>query len=101
MRTGWRSSSRRTWTASCAAGTLPEGAAEEAAVAAMAEVPEGTVNFKSGMGHISPVTIVQRAEKRPDKVFHANVISDGGACQIRFVAMQDPAGTCRIDSGND
>ena len=25
----------------------------------------------------------------------------GDACQIRFVAMQDPAGTCRIDSGND
>lgn len=25
----------------------------------------------------------------------------GDACQIRFVAMQDPNGTCRIDSGND
>ena len=63
-------------------GTLPEGAAEETAVAAMAEVSEGTVNFKSGMGHISPVTIVQRAEKRPDKVFHANVISDGDPLEI-------------------
>ena len=63
-------------------GTLPEGAAEETAVAAMAEVSEGTVNFKSGMGHISPVTIVQRAEKRPDKVFHANVIGDGDPLEI-------------------
>ncbi len=25
----------------------------------------------------------------------------GDACQIRFVAMQDPNGACRIDSGND
>ena len=63
-------------------GTLPEGAAEEAAVAAMAEASEGTVNFEPGMGHISPVTIVQRAEKRPDKVFHANVISDGDPLEI-------------------
>ena len=31
-------------------GTLSEGAAEEAAVAAMAEVPEGTVNFKARHG---------------------------------------------------
>ena len=59
-------------------GTLPEGAT----VAAMTESSEGTVNFKSGMGHISPVTIVQRAEKRPDKVFHANVISDGDPLEI-------------------
>ena len=58
-------------------GTLPEGAAEETAVAAMAEVSEGIVNFKSGMGHISHVTIVQEAKQHPDKVFHANVISDG------------------------
>ena len=63
-------------------GTLPEGAAEEAAVAAMAEVPEGTVNFKPGMGHISPVTIVQEAKQHPDKVFHANVISDGDPLEI-------------------
>ena len=63
-------------------GTLSEGAAEEAAVAAMAEVPEGTVNFKPGMGHISPVTIVQTAKRRPDKVFHANVISDGDPLEI-------------------
>ena len=63
-------------------GTLSEGAAEEAAVAAMAEVPEGTVSFKSGMGHISPVTIVQETKQHPDKVFHANVISDGDPLEI-------------------
>ena len=48
----------------------------------MAEMPEDTVNFKGGMGHISPITIVQRSEKRPDKVFHANVISDGDPLEI-------------------
>ena len=63
-------------------GTLPEGTAEETAVAAMAEIPEGTVNFKSGMGHISPVTIVQEARQHPDKVFHANVIGDGDPLEI-------------------
>ena len=63
-------------------GTLPEGAAEETAVAAMAEASEGAVNFKSGMGHISPVTIVQEAKQHPDKVFHANVISDGDPLEI-------------------
>lgn len=63
-------------------GTLPEGAAEETAVAAMAEVSEGIVNFKSGMGHISHVTIVQEAKQHPDKVFHANVISDGDPLEI-------------------
>lgn len=63
-------------------GTLPERPAEETAVAAMAEVSEGTVNFKSGMGHISPVTIVQEAKQHPDKVFHANVISDGDPLEI-------------------
>ena len=63
-------------------GTLPEGVAEETAVAAMAEIQGDTVNFKRGMGHISPVTIVQEANRRPDKVFHANVISDGEALSI-------------------
>ena len=38
---------------------------------------EDGANFKAGMGHISPVVLVQAAAKRPDKVFHANVISDG------------------------
>ena len=59
-------------------GTLPAGT--EDAVAAMA--PGDTINFKSGMGHISPVTIVQSANKRPDKVFHANVIGDGDPLEI-------------------
>ena len=63
-------------------GTLPEGAAEEAAVAAMAPAGEGSVNFKQGMEHISSVTIVQTAKRRPDKVFHANVISDGDPLEI-------------------
>ena len=63
-------------------GTLPEGVAEEAAVAAMAETSEGTANFKRGMEHISPVSIVQTAKQRPDKVFHANVINDGDPLEI-------------------
>ena len=62
-------------------GTLPEKTDGEA-VAAMAEISEGTVNFKPGMGHISPVTIVQEAKQHPDKVFHANVISDGDPLEI-------------------
>lgn len=40
---------------------------------------EDAVNFKNGMEHIAPVTIVQSSSKRPDKVFHANAISDGDA----------------------
>lgn len=59
-------------------GTL----AESEAVAAMAPTGKGTVNFKSGMEHISPVTIVQTAKNRRDKVFHANVISDGDPLEI-------------------
>ena len=51
-------------------------------VAAMASAGEGRINFKGGMEHISPVTIVQSANKRPDKVFHANVISDGDPLEI-------------------
>ncbi len=67
--------------------TLPEAAGAsprptEDCVAAAAVYSEGTVNFKSGMGHISPVTIVQRSEKRRDKVFHANVISNGDPLEI-------------------
>ena len=61
-------------------GTLSEEKPE--AVAAMAQAGEGTVNFKQGMGHISPLIIVQSANKRPDKVFHANVISDGDPLEI-------------------
>ena len=62
------------------AGTLSNGELE--AAAAMAPVWEDTVNFKQGMEHISPVTIVQSANKRPDKVFHANVISEGDPLEI-------------------
>ena len=43
---------------------------------------EDGANFKAGMGHISPVVLVQAAAKRPDKVFHANVISDGDPLEI-------------------
>ena len=62
-------------------GTLPEETAGET-VAAIDQIPGDTINFKSGMGHISPITIVQRSEKRRDKVFHANVISDGDPLEI-------------------
>ncbi|WP_338125813.1 stage V sporulation T C-terminal domain-containing protein [Pseudoflavonifractor phocaeensis] len=48
-------------------GTLPE---------------EDGANFKGGMGHISPVVLVQRSSNHPDKVFHANVISDGDPLEI-------------------
>lgn len=61
-------------------GTLPEEKPE--AVAAMAQAGEGSTNFSFGMGHISPLIIVQSANKRPDKVFHANVISDGDPLEI-------------------
>ena len=61
-------------------GTLP--VEQTVAVAAMAPAGEDTVNFKGGMEHISPVTIVQTAKRRPDKVFHANVISDGDPLEI-------------------
>ena len=61
-------------------GTLPVEQPE--VVAAMATTGAGTANFKQGMEHISPVTIVQTAKRRPDKVFHANVISDGDPLEI-------------------
>ena len=61
-------------------GALPEEMPE--AAAAMAPVQGDTVNFKEGMGHISSITIVQRSEKRPDKVFHANVVSEGDPLEI-------------------
>ena len=43
---------------------------------------EDAVNFKGGMERQSPVTLVQSSAKRPDKVFHANVISDGDPLEI-------------------
>ena len=50
-------------------GTLPE------------EI-EDAVNFNQGTEDISPITLVQSAEKRPGKVFRANVISDGDPLEI-------------------
>ena len=66
-------------------GVLPEEAEspeKELAVAVMAAPGEDTGNFKPGMEDIAPVTIVQTSPKRRDKVFHANVISDGDPLEI-------------------
>ena len=49
---------------------------------ALPEEIEDAANFKCDMEDISPVTIVQSAERRPDKVFHVNVISDGDPLEI-------------------
>ena len=46
------------------------------------EEQEDAANFKSDMGDISNVTIVQGAANRPDKVFHVNVISGGDPLEI-------------------
>ena len=43
---------------------------------------EDAVNFKGGMEHSAEITVIQSAAKRPDKVFHANVISDGDPLEI-------------------
>ena len=59
-------------------GTLPPE--EEQAIDALCG--EAAANFKQGMGHISPVTLVQEAKQHPDKVFHANVISNGDPLEI-------------------
>ena len=45
------------------------------------ETLEDAANFSKGTEDISPITIVQSAERRPDKVFRANVISDGDPSQ--------------------
>jgi stage V sporulation protein T len=52
----------------------------EAAVAAVSM--EGGANFPDGTENIEPVTIVQSGSRRPDKVFRANVISDGDPLEI-------------------
>jgi len=57
-------------------GTLPEESEE-------------TANFKRGTGNISPITLVQSTEKHPDKVFCANVISDGDGSMTLPVAGGD------------
>ena len=46
------------------------------------EEQEDAANFKSDMGDISNVAIVQGATNRPDKVFHVNVISGGDPLEI-------------------
>jgi stage V sporulation protein T len=58
-------------------GTLQD---VEAAVAAVST--EGSANFPDGTENIEPVTIVQSGSRRPDKVFRANVISDGDPLEI-------------------
>jgi stage V sporulation protein T len=58
------------------------GSLEELEPSAAAVSLEGNVNFPEGTGNIEPVTIVQRSDKRPDKVFRANVISDGDPLEI-------------------
>ena len=60
-------------------GTFPR---TDYAVAAMASSREDTVNFPEGTEDISSVTIVQSADRRPDKVFRANVINDGDPLEI-------------------
>ena len=69
-------------------GELPH---EEDSVAAMAIV-EDTVNFPDGTGDISTITIVQSAKMRPDKVFRANVISNGEGRGIGAIPL---SGRCR------
>ena len=46
---------------------------------------ERTINFPDGTGDISSISIVQSARQRPDKVFRANVISNGSPSRIRMV----------------
>ena len=43
---------------------------------------KSAANFNPGMKDSSNVTIVQETEKRPDKVFRANVICDGDPLEI-------------------
>ena len=43
---------------------------------------EEPANFNPGMGNIAPITLVQSAANRLDKVFHANVINDGSPSLI-------------------
>jgi stage V sporulation protein T len=58
------------------------GRLEEMEPSSAAVSMEGGVNFPEGTGNIEPVTIVQRAEKRPDKVFRVHVVSDGDPLEI-------------------
>ena len=62
-------------------GTLPQGT--DAVVVSSAE--ENTVNFSEGTEDISTFTIVQSSRSRLDKVFRANVISNGSPSRILMV----------------
>ena len=64
-------------------GMLPE-APEETLREANAEekLEESALTFNSGTKDSLQVTIVQSSEKRPDKVFRANVICDGDPLEI-------------------
>lgn len=64
-------------------GMLPEDP-EETSQEANAEekLEESALTFNSGTKDSLNVTIVQSAEKRPDKVFRANVICDGDPLEI-------------------
>ena len=58
--------------------------------------PEGpdAENFERGMGDISSVTVVQASKKRPDKVFHANVICNGDPSLITLEPWREYAPDC-------
>lgn len=53
-------------------GTIPPEALES----------EQTVNFNDGMENIAQITVNQPVYQRADKVFHANVVSDGDPLEI-------------------
>ena len=63
-------------------GSLPVEAKEPEILEKSAET------FNSGTKDSLNVTIVQETEKRPDKVFRANVICDGDTLRIRSILMQ-------------
>ena len=43
---------------------------------------EDATNFKAGMEDSLQITLVQESDRHPDKVFHANVISEGDPLEI-------------------
>ena len=64
-------------------GTLPDASGEEPEDETDAETSEKSAEtFNFGTKDSLNVTIVQEAEKRPDKVFRANVICDGDPLEI-------------------
>ena len=64
-------------------GMLPDDPEEASSgIEAGEKLEEVGENFNSGTESILNVTIVQETEKRPDKVFRANVICDGDPLEI-------------------